>query len=212
MKRVLCYGDSNTFGMAPMRNQDDARRFGPADRWPGAMRAALGAGWEVIEEGHPGRTTVHDDPIEGAHKNGRTYLLPCLESHWPLDAIALMLGTNDLKARYGLTPWDIAAGAGKLLEIVNASVPPWTRKPKLLLICPPPVREAGWLAPMFAGGAAKSRKLAPLYRTQAKRNGAAFLDASKVARTSPVDGVHMDAKELRAIGRAAAVAVRALVG
>jgi hypothetical protein len=42
---------------------------------------ALGSGWTLIKEGLPGRTTVHDDPIEGIHMNGKTYLQPCLASH-----------------------------------------------------------------------------------------------------------------------------------
>ena len=55
--------------------------------------------YEIIEEGLNGRTTVWDDPIEG-FKNGSLQLPPCLESQKPLDLVVLMLGTNDLKARF----------------------------------------------------------------------------------------------------------------
>jgi len=41
-----------------------------------------------------GRTTVLDDPIEGIHKNGLTYLTPCLESHRPVDVVTIALGTR----------------------------------------------------------------------------------------------------------------------
>ncbi|MGO4839576.1 GDSL-type esterase/lipase family protein, partial [Rhizobiaceae sp. 2RAB30] len=95
MRSVLCFGDSNTHGQVPGMGPLD--RYGPHVRWPGVLRAELGAGWHVIEEGLSGRTTVRDDPIEGAHKNGRTYLRPCLQSHASLDLVILMLGTNDLK-------------------------------------------------------------------------------------------------------------------
>ena len=67
---VLCYGDFNTHGTAPMATLDDMVRLGPAERWPGVLAAVLGAGWRVIEEGLPGRTTVHPDPVSGVHKNG----------------------------------------------------------------------------------------------------------------------------------------------
>jgi len=97
MPIILCFGDSNTHGSIPMRDRDDSRRFGPDERWPGVLRNELGAGWTVIEEGLPGRTTLHDDPIEGVYKNGLWYLRACLESHRPIDLMTLMLGTNDLK-------------------------------------------------------------------------------------------------------------------
>ena len=212
MKRVLCYGDSNTFGTAPMRHIDDMHRLGPEERWPGVLALSLGPGWTVIEEGLPGRTTVHDDPIEGVHKNGKAYLLPCLESHWPLDLVALMLGTNDLKARFSLTPADIAAGVGALLLAIKAAVPPWTRAPKLLLIAPPPAESAGWLGEWFTGAGEKSRRLAGLYRDQAERNDAAFLDAGAVAQVSPLDGVHFDPADHKALGLAVAAEVKRLAG
>ena len=50
----------------------------------------------VIEEGLNGRTTVWDDPIEG-YKSGKEYLIPCIETHKPIDIVVLWLGTNDLK-------------------------------------------------------------------------------------------------------------------
>ena len=46
-----------------METLEDMHRFGPAERWPGVLAAELGAGWLVREEGLPGRTTVHPDPI-----------------------------------------------------------------------------------------------------------------------------------------------------
>jgi lysophospholipase L1-like esterase len=212
MKRILCYGDSNTWGTAPMKSGDDVHRYEPHIRWPGVMASGLGADWTLVEEGLGGRTTVHDDPIEGIHKNGKTYLQPCLESHWPLDAIAVMLGTNDLKYKFSLNPEDIAAGAGVLLYMINALVPPWTAKPKVLLICPPPAFAAGWLAPIFIGADEKARKLAPLYKIYADRFGAAFFDAGTVAKCSPVDGVHLEAADQQAIGRAVAAEIKKLVG
>ena len=82
-KTILCYGDSNTHGSATVERPDG--RYGPDERWPGVLRGALGSGWLVIEEGLGGRTTVSDDPVEGLEKNGKTYLLPCLHTHKPLD-------------------------------------------------------------------------------------------------------------------------------
>ena len=77
------------------------------ERWPGVARQILGPDYWVIEEGLNGRTTCFDDPMEGTHKNGKTYLLPCLETHAPIDLVTIMLGTNDLKVRFSASAFDI---------------------------------------------------------------------------------------------------------
>ena len=212
MKRIMCYGDSNTYGTAPMKTVDDVRRLGPEERWPCVMAKALGDGWTLVEEGLPGRTTVHDDPIEGIHKNGKTYLQPCLESHWPLDVIVVMLGTNDLKPRFSLSTHDIAFGMGALLFALKSLIPAWTTPPKVLLLSPPPATSSGWLAPIFWGAKSKARPMAALYKEQAQRNGAAFFDAGTVAKVSPLDGVHFDAASHKALGLAVAAEVTKISG
>ena len=133
MRTILCYGDSNTWGYDP----ETGERFPEDVRWPGVLRTKLGDDYRVIEEGLSGRTTVWDDPIEGVHKNGRTYLGPCLESHKPVDLVTLMLGTNDLKTRFGSSASDIAQGAAQLSEMVSRSgCGPGGGAPVVLLISP----------------------------------------------------------------------------
>jgi lysophospholipase L1-like esterase len=200
MKTVLCFGDSNTFGTLPMSGPDDVRRLGPGERWPGILRARLGHSLAVVEEGLPGRTTVFDDPVEGENRNGRRLLAALIESHWPLDAVIVMLGTNDLKARFGVPPSDIARGAEILLELIRSH--PRLSSPEILLICPPPILEAGWLSEMFTGGAAKSRRLPGFYASAAARCRARLLDAGTVISPSPVDGVHYEADQHRLLGEA----------
>mgnify|MGYP001272416558 CR=1 FL=1 len=114
MRTILCYGDSNTHGQIPGGTPLD--RYTLLQRWPGVLARELGKGWHIIEEGLSGRTTVHDDPIEGALKNGRTYLRPCLMSHAPLDLVIIMLGTNDLKARFSQPASEVAMGIGCLIH------------------------------------------------------------------------------------------------
>ena len=117
VRTILCYGDSNTWGSDP----ETRERFPEDVRWPGVLRKRLDEEYRVIEEGLPGRTTVRDGPIEGDHKNGRTYLMACLESHRPIDLITLMLGTNDLKAHFGSSASDIAQGAASLANMMLRS-------------------------------------------------------------------------------------------
>ncbi len=210
MTTVLLYGDSNTFGMPPMKQAGEWHRLSPAERWPGVASARLGPGWTLIEEALPGRTTLRDDPIEGAHKNGRTVLPAILESHWPLDGVAVMLGTNDLKTRFGATPQDIAASVEILLKDIVATLAPRGAVPRLLVIAPPPIRIAGWLGDMFVGGVEKSLAFGELYRAVAQRNGAGFLDAGQHVVSSEIDGIHFDAAEHRKLGEAATEALKQL--
>lgn len=207
---LLAFGDSNTHGTLPLAGLGELGRHPPGQRWPDVTGVALGPGWQVIAEGHPGRTTVHDDPIEGRHRNGLLVLPALLESHRPVDVVALLLGTNDLKMRFGLPPEDIALGAEKLvLAVRGATAGPGGAAPGVLLVAPPPIREAGCLAGIFAGGAAKSHRLAGLFREVAQRQGVAYLDAGAVVACDPRDGVHWDAAAHAALGAAVADAVRA---
>jgi len=202
-KTLLCYGDSNTYGSMPMAHLEDIRRHGEDVRWPSMVRQKLGAGWRVIEEGHPGRTTTHDDPVEGAHKNGLRILPAILESHAPIDLLILKLGTNDLKIRFSVTAGDISLSIRKMLmTIAGSTAGPGFAAPKVLVIAPPPILEAGCLADMFSGGAVKSAVLANAYARIAERHGAAFMDAGAHIAVDPLDGIHYSAEAHLALGDA----------
>lgn len=211
MTTILCFGDSNTHGTMPLPAQDVVDRHGPAVRWPGVMAAALGPGFRVVEEGLPGRTTVHDDPIEGAHMNGLTALPMLVGSHSPLDIVVLMLGTNDLKTRFSVTAADIAASLERLVGTLRfLCTAPGRTQPKILLVAPPPIEEVDWLTEKFVGGAAKSKGLGAAIRRSAERLGTAFLDAGEHIAVSPIDGLHYDAETHATLGRVMASAVREL--
>lgn len=210
-RTILCFGDSNTHGSIPIRSFDDRGRLAPADRWPGVMLTALKDEWRLVEEGLPGRTTVHDDPIEGVHKNGLAALPMALESHYPADAVVIALGTNDLKNRFSVTAIDIARSVARLTDLVRASnASPLNGAPRVLLVAPPPIRETGCLAGIFAGGATKSVDLGANYATVAKERGVGFLDAGRVIECSSVDGIHFEPDAHEALGRAAAAAMEDL--
>lgn len=207
MKRVLCYGDSNTWGYDP----ETRNRF-PADvRWTGVMAACLGSDFLVIEEGLNGRTTRWDDPIEPG-RNGMTYLYPCVETHRPLDAIVLMLGTNDLKRRFGLSASDIAESAGLLAENARKHSRNTEGRPAAtLLVAPPALTSLTDFDQMFAGGAEKSRQFSHYYRLAASWYGLPFFDAGSVIVSSEKDGIHFHAEEHRKLGEALADEVRQLL-
>jgi lysophospholipase L1-like esterase len=209
MRTVLLFGDSNTHGTMPAPHLGFSGRYDRQERWAGRL-AQLLPGWEVIAEGHPGRTTVHDDPIEGAHRNGLTVLPALLESHKPLDLVAVMLGTNDLKERFSVNAGDIALALERLVRVILTSgAGPDGAAPGVLLVAPPPIVETGCLAGMFAGGAAKSHALAGEIKAAAARAGVPFFDAGKVVTVSAIDGIHYDAAANPALAEAFAAAIMA---
>jgi lysophospholipase L1-like esterase len=208
MRRILCFGDSNTWGYDPVTED----RLDEETRWTGVLQAALGAEFTVIEEGLNGRTTVWNDPIEG-YKNGHDYLVPCLETHRPLDLVVLMLGTNDLKRRFSLSAYDIAQGVAVLLRAISYSKAGRdARAPRVLLMAPPPVAKLTNFAEMFEGSEAKSLLLGQHYRAVANEYNVAFLDTAGVIRSSDIDGIHFEPEEHAKLGRAVAHEVLALIG
>jgi lysophospholipase L1-like esterase len=208
IKSILCFGDSNTWGFNPV-TQD---RFAKDERWTGQLSRALGSDYDVIEEGLNGRTTVWDDPIEG-YKNGRDYLIPCLETHMPLDLVIIFLGVNDLKKRFSLSAYDIAEGAGVLVRIVQKSnTGIMGNAPQVLLMAPPPVGKLTAFAEMFEGAEIKSRKFAKHYQRVANELGCLSLDTSTLIVSSDLDGIHFEQSEHAKLGQAVAIKVKEIVG
>ena len=219
MKTVLCYGDSNTFGWNPVSFDPldtplvfSQHRFDKNKRWTGIMASELGDGYDTIKEGLPGRTTVWSDPVEGEDKNGEKYLLPCLLSHAPIDLVVLMLGTNDLKMRFSATAFDIAMSVGVLIGIIKGSGTNREGKsPGILVISPPPLGKLSEFGEFLEGGTEKSKKLANYYQRISKQLECEFLDAGKVIKSSPIDGVHFEEKEHAKLGRALADKVKTII-
>ncbi len=205
MPRLMCFGDSNTHGTPPVSVRGIWTRYDRATRWPTRAAARLGPGWELVEEGLPGRTAAFPDPVMGAHMDGGLGLRIALLSHGPLDWLAIMLGTNDVKARFGATPGRIAAGIAGLVDLAQSpDMAPRHPGLRILLIAPPPVEERGVLAGEFLGGPAKSAALVPLLAGLARARGCAFLEAGRHAAVSPTDGVHWDPGSHAALAEAVA--------
>lgn len=206
MRRILLYGDSNTFGTAPMTRLGQDAVHDRGIRWGDVLAAALAPDWEVVIEGLPGRTTVHDDPVEGAYRNGLTVLPAILHSHRPVDLLCICLGTNDQKLRFGLTAQEVALGLARLVREAMAS----GVVGRVMLVVPPPVKERGDFAAMFAGAEARSAGLAEAVHRFGEAEGAVVFDAGDVISSDDADGIHWSAEAHGALGRAVAERVRAL--
>jgi lysophospholipase L1-like esterase len=201
VKTILCYGDSNTWGRIPGAHHE---RYPLHVRWPGLLQNILGEGYYVIEEGLCGRTTSIDDPFEDG-RNGKTSLMPCLRTHSPIDLVILLLGGNDLKARFSYTAFDVTRGVGLLVSIIQQSkLGPRNQSPNVLLIAPSPISKLSDYAEEFEGGTIKSQHLADHYRLKAAELGCEFLDAGTLVNSSKKDGLHWESADHKKMARAIA--------
>lgn len=193
MYSILCYGDSNTYGL----RSDLITRYPRDIRWTGILQKKLGDEFYIIEEGLGGRTTVWDDPVE-EHKNGKKYLLPCLDSHKPLDLVIIMLGTNDLKSRFSVSPSDIGASMENLIKtILKSDAGIDFQPPKILLISPVPIHSVGRtedLDQMIPDMEKRSEALAPYYKDIARRYHISYLDPTGKVEINETDGIHYTEK------------------
>lgn len=93
-KRIVCFGDSNTWGYIPVTGE----RYDETIRWPARLQEMLGyERCTVVEEGLTGRTTVFDDPFD-PELNGMKSMPAVLRTAAPIDVLVFMLGTNDFQS------------------------------------------------------------------------------------------------------------------
>jgi len=214
MKNILCFGDSNTWGFIPESITESYPRRHPHDvRWTGVLARELGEGFRVIEEGQNGRTTVHDDPF-ALVRNAKSILPAILESHKPLDLVVLILGTNDLKNVFGVSPSEIAVGAKIISQtILTSDAGLGAKAPRLLLMCPPTIGQLSHLPDLEAkltNAHARSQQLPKHYEAVAAALGCAYLNTQEIVTPSPVDGIHLDAAAHQTLGLAIAAKIQSL--
>lgn len=210
-KAVLCYGDSLTWGYDP----EAIGRHAYEDRWPSVLQKALGDQVRIIAEGLNGRTTAFDDHLADCDRNGARVLPTILQSHAPLDLVVMVLGSNDMKPVVAGSAFAACQGIARLVRLIRNHIWPFEFDgPDILIVAPPMLCETANapFAASYAGGVAESAKLATLYRDLADELGCGFFDGSSVARTTPLDGVHMDAENTRALGRGLEPIVRMMLG
>ena len=203
-KRILVYGDSNTFGTMPKPALDVEGIYPKGERWGDVLAAGLGGDWDVVIEGLGGRTSAFDDPIEGDFRNGLRVLPAILYSHRPIDLLIVALGTNDQKHRFGLRAEDVALGIVRLVReawVIGTVA-------KVLVIAPPSLIATGPFKEMFAGVETRSAGLASAIENHAVANGAAFFDAGAVIGVDPIDGIHWSGDAHQALGHALVEIVR----
>ncbi len=191
-RRIVCFGDSNTWGFNARTNE----RFPEGVRWTSRLAEMLGDAFQVIEEGLSGRTSVIDDPLfEGL--NGYDYIHPCLMSHAPLELVIIMLGTNDTKERFHLTSYNIAQGIARLSQ--KAKTTPAASKggfPKVLVIAPPPIEKEYYeteVGPSMGRDChLKSEEMPKYLKELLATQHTEFLDTKGLVPMNNIDFMHLD--------------------
>lgn len=209
MKQILAFGDSLTWGADPATGE----RHPIEQRWPTSLEKELNGIAHVIPEGLGGRTTCFDDHAAPNERNAVKALPMLLGSHYPLDLVIIMLGTNDLKPQ--LCGYANGAQGGMRRLIQQVQLYPWktgVQVPKVLIVAPPSCRLTRDNQPPAQNRSiAESQKFSSLYAALASELGTGYFDAGTVAEASAEDGVHLSADTTRTLGVALANPVRELL-
>ena len=191
MIRILCYGDSNTWGYI---SGSDHQRYNEKERWPKVLQSKLGNNYEIIEEGLNSRTLFSDDNRPGKEgRNGFTYLKPCLDTHDKVDTIILMLGTNELKHSFDNNAQDIVNMIDKYVEFIKNNKSQIDKTtPSIIISGLPPVNETTEYCAKdnkYKGATQKGQELSELYKNYCKDKNIVYIDNSDLQ--TGVDGVHL---------------------
>ena len=167
--RMLCFGDSNTYGYDPRGCFGD--RYCAGDRWPDLL--AKQTGWEVINLGANGREIPRSP-----------YALRLLSEHVGADVFVVMLGTNDL-----LQGASALEAATQMEAFLNQLLPSCKN---ILLVAPPPMKRGAWV-PSDAL-VKESILLAEEYETLALKLHIPFADSRGWNIELSFDGIHFTEK------------------
>lgn len=208
--RILCIGDSNTWGYNPMDG------FRHKNRWTRVL-AKLMPEHEIIEEGLNGRTILSIDPVmpERCVING---LRMILMSHKPVDMVIIMLGTNELKNIFPCKASFIAQGIeGCVKLILDKNM--WERfyVPEILVVSPILIRDemvtnGGAFAAEFDQTSVRESKLvAEELKKVCEKYQLEFMDAALYAEASLIDNIHMDAENHQKLGEAMCEKIKSIL-
>ena len=163
--RILCFGDSNTYGYDPRGFFGD--RYGAEDRWVDLL--ANQTGHDCINAGANGREIPRNP-----------YALRLLTKHAPVDIFLVMLGTNDLLQ--GATAKEAAIRMEAFLE------PMLPHCKQILQVAPPPMNRGAWVPTDEL--VTESIHLAEEYQLLAQKLNIPFVDPRHWNIELTFDGVH----------------------
>ncbi len=152
--RILCYGDSNTYGFDP--HSIFTGRYDSDNRWCNILENKIGG------------------TVFNCGQNGRC--LPCFDYEYdelkhfiahksPIDTVIVMLGTNDLIMTNSADIKPIMTQMSKLLDFLIELLP----QSNIIVLSPPPITASSKLSE-------KLETLKSAYADLAKTKNVIFLD------------------------------------
>lgn len=189
MKKILCYGDSNTWGYKPA----DGSRFSKDVRWPPLMGKYLKGDFEIIEEGHNGRSALNLYPGYDP-ANGIDSIKKIIGEHIPVNIALIFLGLNDIFSAPDEPLWKIASALEEIAETIKtAHTLSKFPSPVIILIGLPKINISPEEARFYEIAINKVKAFSEIVGQSALKNGYHFIDISSRIKTSPLDGTHLDA-------------------
>ena len=185
MKKVLCFGDSNTYGFIP---EAGFKRYNVDERWTSILKS-IAPDFEIIEQGCCNRTAfthgANDDEFVGEK---------CIHNYLKndIDVLLLQLGINDLQFSYDVTLKDFEDNYSEFLSKI------YNIKPNIeLVLLAPSILTAdiykGYFKLLFnEQSIEKSTELPNIYERLAKKYSAHLIDLNNFVKVSKKDGLHYD--------------------
>ena len=185
MKKILCYGDSNTFGYNPA----DSSRFDEKTRWTALLQDNLGSDYKVIEEGVCDRTGFVDND-KGFLFSAQRHFPKIITKAKDIDLLILAIGTNDLQSKYNITFGQIENGLEKLIVTAKNNV-------RKIILIPSVILDNNVLEGLFnfqfdSTSVSKSKKVGKIYRKLCKVYSLDYFDLNEFVKPSQADGLHYD--------------------
>lgn len=198
LKKILCYGDRNSFGINPSTNS----RYRPDQRWTKKLEtilnnSSMNTKFEVIEETSVERTVLMT-PSNSELKPALLDFNIIFEKTGPVQYIIIDLGKNDLQKQFSLDTNLIAIGIDKLVKLIKRIDKNIYRNTQIIVLSPVRIGDDLDKISKFnfdKESIIKSYDLPILYEVVAKENNCHFIDIGTIANPSEIDGVHISLKD-----------------
>ncbi len=175
MKKILCFGDSNTFGFNP----SNFNRYSISERWSGILSQK----YNVVEKGCNNRTCFNNK----AELNSLETITKYIDNN--ITDLILQIGINDLQFQYNITLENFEIGLENLIKLINPKI-------NIVLLCPN-VIDRCILSSNFSSlfnekSIEKSKNLIEIYKKISKKYNCHLINLNDYLTLSNRDGLHYD--------------------
>ena len=173
MKKILCFGDSNTYGFNPK----NFNRYNKNERWSGILKD----NFDILECGCNNRSIFNN-----INELNSILTLPKYLTN-DLTHVILQVGINDLQFQYNIDLKTFEIKLKELLELIKPNV-------KIILLCPNAINECitnSYFAQLFdKSSIEKSKNLYEIYEKIANEFKCDLVNLNNITTTSNIDGIH----------------------